>query len=365
MAATERRATMADEISYNMIERANLELDFFPVDQAEVILQVKGDTDPLTLQMIRDAVFPDFKASQKKINEYVKSLNGQIRSLSKNAMRLKGKKMVEGGNAKIESMLGDFKSDAQAAIVALEKEQKAKADKAEQSPSATEWAVSWTIAVLWSASKIPKALGELFEGDPVGMAAAAKDFIEALGDLKELFTKLSNQFETADTAKTKVQTQLKKMKTQKSISESDVKALEDSVDLFDAKVAGMEVQAKVLSKKINAAIASIPDEVNEKAIEDAQKTLQGNLEAIVDLSSAIKKAQAHLKTYRLKLGQARQAAKKESKSWLDLAGDALGWKDMLDVTSWTAAAKVIIEKKQEDAIDELMKEFGNVDNLIN
>ncbi len=102
---------MPNKFDFDFVLNKNIELKYFPVTQASVT-QVKsmGDDDPMTLQLMRDAVHPEFVKTQKKINEFIESRNTLISRLGFNERRQhKDVQLIDGGNQTIQKFLAEFK----------------------------------------------------------------------------------------------------------------------------------------------------------------------------------------------------------------------------------------------------------------
>jgi DNA repair exonuclease SbcCD ATPase subunit len=357
---------MANKFDIAFVESKNLGLKLFPVTQAVVTFTVTGADDSTTLQEMRDEVSKDFRKYQKQVNEFIKSRIGQIKALSRNKFKPEAPKLVSGGHATIQKFLAEFKKAADSSLEAYKRAQAKKMAKIEEAPSTAGFAISWTIGLAYQAHKLGSAVIEAMTATPVGIIAAVNDCKGALEEIGELFSKLGDQFKTADDAQGRVRSQLASLSKSKSVSESSVKALESAVDLFESKVLGMESKAKAASSKITRLMKSIPKDISPKIQTAAERVLSDNLDGIITLNAAIKKAEASLKNYRAKLGQARQAAKKSSgNSWIDLAGKALDYVKFLDVRSWSGAKDEIMDKHHGDEIDRIVKMLSDTKNLVN
>ena len=75
---------MAKKFDVAFVLPKNIDLKYFPVSQAHATFTVTGDDDPLTLQLMRDAIRPEFVTTQKKINDFIVSRNAQVMRLGFN-----------------------------------------------------------------------------------------------------------------------------------------------------------------------------------------------------------------------------------------------------------------------------------------
>src|SRR5690348_5092891 len=104
---------MPVHIKFAFVIPANLHLNYFKVPQATVEIAVEGAEDPLTHQRMRDVVRDDFLATQKKVNDFIKSSDLQIGRLGVNERKRQKAPLLKTGNESIELFLAEFKAKAE------------------------------------------------------------------------------------------------------------------------------------------------------------------------------------------------------------------------------------------------------------
>ncbi len=344
----------------------NLKLPHFPVNQCTATFQVKGDTDPLTLQEMRDAIFPEFQKTQTKVNQFIEAQNLKISKLSVNDRKAKKHlQLFEAGNKTIERLLAEFKTAADGQLEAYGRRQMAKAEKVASAPTNTQWGVKWLVSIGWSAYQGYKGVMDFASGEsPLKILDGIKGFIDAAKDILGLVQKLLDQRADEKTVNARIRAALKTLGSKKVFTEGDVKSLEDLVSLYEAKVLAMEMSGKSLSAKVASAVTAIPaDGITPEAAKQAEKALDEVLKELVKLQTAVKPAQEKLKKYKLTLGAAKQQAKKEPASWLTWAVKGYEFKEAGFLALDQKFAEMDWELA-EKGIDAVIKTFGDPGNVI-
>lgn len=359
---------MAKKFDVAFVLPKNIDLKYFPVSQAHATFTVTGDDDPLTLQLMRDAIRDDFIATQKKINDFIVSRNAQVMRLGFNERRQKkDAQLIDAGNQTIQKMLADFKKDADAALDDFARKEAVKAEKVANAPGTAGTALKWLISFGWTMYQGSKAVADMYGAEgPLKIYDGIKGFLDALNDLVGLLGKIQDYLADEKAANAKVRAMLKSIAGKKTFSEADAKALEEAVNLFETKVLGMEITAKSLSGKIARAVALVPDKGILPAVQsEAENKLDTLLKALVKLQTTLKPVQKKLHTYKLQLGAAKAHCKKEQPtSWASwLASKAYDFKDAA-WSAWEGQFEEAAQDLEEKVIDALIKKFSVPENVI-
>jgi len=359
---------MADRFDFDFVLNQNLGLKWFPVSQASVTFEVKGDDDPLTLQRMRDAVFPAFKVTQKKVNDLIRARAGQVAVLSLNARaRKEDARLIDAGNQQIQKYLDEFERSADALLDAFVLKEAKSAQKLADAPGVGTTTVQWLISFGWSAFQGGKAMADVYGGEsPVKILDGIKGFVDALKDIHGLLCFVADQFADEKTVRAKVKAGFKKLQSQRSFSESDVATVAGLVALYETKVLAIEKSAKGLSAKIAKAIGEMPTGgITQEARKEAEDRLDSQLEALVKLSTTLKRVDKALGTYRLNLGAAKAAAKKEAPpGWLAwLAEKGYDLKDIA-FDAWELNFAQAAMGLSEKALDALIKKWSVPENVV-
>lgn len=353
---------------FAFVQGRNLEQKWYPVQQATVEFELTGADDPLTLQRLRDAVAGPFAATQKKINEMIPSRAGQIAKLSLNARaRKEDVRLIDSGNQQIQRWLEDFKKEADGLLDHFAQQEKKKAERIEASATAGASTLKWVISVAWTAYQGVNAVKDIYEGEsPAKIYDGIKGFVDALTDLQQLAVYAQDQFADEKTVRAKVKAGFKKLQGQKSFTESDVATVTALVESYETKTLAIEKAARQMSAAITKAIAKLPaDGITPAARKEAERTLDEQLQAIVSLSTTLKRVDKQLTGFKLYLGRAKSAAKKDKpQGWLSWIG-SMGY-DLKDVAfdlyegNYAQAAKGLSEK----LIDKLIKTWSVPENVV-
>lgn len=359
---------MPDRFDFAFVQRENLGLRWFPVSQATVTFKVTGASDPLTLQRMRDAVSSDFKDTQKKVNDCIRSRAGQIRQLSLNARaRREDARLVDAGNQQIRRLLDEFKKAADARLAAFEAQEKKKAAKLAAVASPGTSAVKWLITLAWTTYQGASAVKDMYEGEsPVKILDGIKGFVDALKDVHALLVVARDQFSDEKTVRLRVKAALKKLQAQKGFTESDVAAVASLVSLYETKVLTIEKSAQRLSSAITQAIREMPSEgITRTARQEAEHALDEQLQALVRLSTTLKRVEKQLTRFKLNLGAAKQAARKEKpESWTQwLAAKGYELKDVA-FDAWELNFAQAAKGLSEKVIDALVKKWSVPENVF-
>ena len=359
---------MANKFDFAFVLSKNIDLKYFPVSQASVTFTVTGDDDPLTLQLMRDAAHGEFVKTQKKINDFIQSRNGEISRLGFNERRQhKDAQLIDGGNQSIQKFLADFKKDADGELAAFVRQQAAKAQKIAAAPGTGTTALKWVISFGWTMYQGAKAVADISGAEgPLKIYDGIKGFVDALNDLIGLIGKVQDYLANEKTVNAKVRATLKSLAGKKTFTEADAKAFEEAVQLYETKVLGMEMTAKSLSGKVTRAITLVPERgITPVARKDAEDKLDDLLKALVKLQTTIKPVEKKLLVFKLNAGAAKAHAKKEQpSSWASWAASkAYDFKDA-GWSAWEKDFEDVAQDLTEKGIDALIKKFSVPENVI-
>jgi hypothetical protein len=350
-----------DNIKFAFVLTENLNRKFFPVPQAIANISVEGAEDPLTHQRMGDAVSKDFTATQKKVNDFIKQRDLQISRLGVNERKRQKATLIKTGNDSIQSFLADFKHSADSKLETFTRKEKATAAKVEAATSHETWnSVRWVVSVSWTGVK---AIGGLVGTVTTGGTATPliiKEFVDNLLDLKKLFEDLGNHYMSLAQARKRVRDGLSGLKTRPRITASEVEAFANDVKLYEGKLLAIEVQARAISTKVNAAVSAMPKTgIKPEALHLAEQALDKSIRELIECSVSIKAAETYLTSLKKSLGTARASAK----------GDPA----LTSVKNWAVAAygkindfKDIVLSPTELAtwIDVAVKVFGDTSNVL-
>ena len=352
---------MPGNIKFACVQTENLNRKFFQVPQAIVEISVEGAADPLTHQRMRDAVSDEFTATQKKINDFIKARDLQVSRLGVNERKRQKANLIKTGNESIQRHLAEFKNHAEAGLAEFKRKEAAAAAKVETATRHENWqSVRWAVSVSWTGVK---AIGGLAGAVSTGGAATPlliKEFVVNLIDLKTLFDDLGDHYISLAQARKRVRDGLAGLKSKPRITSSDVEAFSTNAKLYEAKLLAIEVKARSISAKVNAALSAMPKAgIKPEATRLAEEALDKSIKELVECSVSIKAAETYLATMKKTLGAARASAKSDRaltavKNWAIAAyGKINDFKDIVlsptELATW---------------IDAAVKIFGDTRNVL-
>ncbi len=352
---------MPDDIKFAFVQTENLNRKFFKVPQATVAISVEGAEDPLTHQRMRDAVADDFKATQKKVNDFIRQRDLQISRLGVNERKRQKATLIKTGNDSIQRFLADFQKSAGATLAEFARERAERDAKVEEALRTENWRmVRWVFSVGWTGVKAIGGLVETVSSGGLTAPLAIKEFVDNLVDLKKLFDDLSDHYATLEQARARVKTSLASLKSKTRITNSDVDAFANELKLYEAKLLAIEVQARSISTKINAALAAMPKTgVKPEATKAAEDALDNSIKELIECSKSIKPAEVYLAAMKRNLAAARATAKSDPaltavKNWAIAAYSKIN--DFKDI--------VLNPRELVTWIDAAVKVFGDTRNLL-
>lgn len=199
-----------------------------------------------------------------------------------------------------------------------------------------------------------------------GQDRGHQGLVDGLNDLPQLAVYAQDPFADEKTVRATVKAGFKKLQGQKSFPESDMPTVTALVDTYETKTLAIEKAARQMSAGITKAISKIPaDGIKPAAREEAERTLDEQSQSMVSLSTTLKRLNKQLTSFKLCLGRARNAAKKdEPQGWLIWIGST-GY-DLKNVAfdlydgNYAQAAKGLSEK----LLDELIRTWSAPDNVV-
>ena len=352
---------MPDHIKFAFVLTENLNRPYFQVPQAIVQIAVEGAEDPLTHQRMRDVVSDEFAETQKKVNEFIHSRDLQISRLGVNERKRQKATLIKTGNDTIQRLLAEFKTEAETELEKFARREAASLEKVARAKQRENWlTVRWAISVTWTGVK---AIGGLVGTVTTGGGLAPlviKEFVDNLVDLKKLFDDLGEHYMSLAQARKRVRDGLSGLRTKPRLTKSDVEAFAGHLNLYEAKLLEIEIKARAISSRLNAALTAMPKAgLKPEALRLAEESLDKSIKELIECSVSIKAAEKYLGTLKKNLGQARAAAKSDPaltsvKNWAMTAYTKINdFKDILlsptELATW---------------IDAVIKIFGDTRNVL-
>lgn len=287
------------EISYNLINSHFIK-SYAWISQAEVVITVTGPTDPLSLQLMRDAVFPEVEPRMKKLNELLGKITDQFDVYARGKKRTGPvvtdskapqfvKDLLTRSQLLIKRTIDEFQPAVQKAVddfcVANEKdEEKLREFKENLTAKRTKATVNTT----WGLFDIAIGVGEVVAGGGatltgVGVVAGHIAFWKGCGDILkgtyELLGKVTDWWSGADGAAASLKKQLEKIQKtppNKKVSKSDLTQASKLLGELESYLLNAELTGKQLSRELDKLLkeaADCPDDEERKKLETGVQEL--------------------------------------------------------------------------------------------
>jgi hypothetical protein len=293
------------EISYYLINQPFIN-KYKWIKQAEVVISVSGPTDPLSLQLMRDAVLPEVETRMTRLNAMLAKITERYDEIQrKHEERRKKsqprdpravketKDLLAQSQTIVKKAVEDFRPVVQEAVKQFCRENKADELKLKEfKESLTTNQTKTVINTAWSVFDVGKGVSEIFGGTaaavtagPVGVAAGVALFWKGCFDTAkgalELCGKLSEWWTGAQGAAERLQAQLEKLKntsSSKEISKSDVTQVEKLLEDLESYILKAELTGKQLSRELQELL----NESDKCPDEDDRKKFEKSIEGLID-----------------------------------------------------------------------------------
>ncbi len=281
------------EISYNLINSRFIK-DYKWISQAEVVITVTGPTDPLSLQLMRDAVFPEVEPRMQRLNEMLGKITDQFDVYAKGKKR-NGVVQTDSNAPKfvkdlltrtqllVKKTIEDFQPAVQKAITEFcEANEKDEEKLREFKENLSKNRAKATVNTTWGLFDVGLGVSEIVGGSAatltgVGVVAGQIAFWKGCGDLVkgsyELWGKLTDWWSGAEGAAASLKKQLDKIQNtpkNKKISKSDLNQASKLLGELESYLLSAELTGKQLSRDLEKLLkeaADCPDDEEKKKLE--------------------------------------------------------------------------------------------------
>jgi hypothetical protein len=238
------------EISFALLESENLKTyGKLTIKQAEVIVEVTGDTDPSTLAKVREAVWEKYEPKRKNLNTALKLQRQKIEQALK-----AGKSQVE-LKKELQKKLGDavslLEKGMKKAIVADEALKNMVLRDGLKFGVRTTWAIG---NLIWDTTEAVVSVGAA--GTTLGVASlnAIRKCYAVYKDVQKILDEFANNSEEEGEHRKKLKAALKtilSIKKTAPIPSKDYTNLERLALSYPPKIAAVELSAKGLAKRLD------------------------------------------------------------------------------------------------------------------
>jgi hypothetical protein len=285
---------MPTSIAFSLILNPNLELKEIALEQTEVVIDVNGDTDPLTHDMVRNygPVNDCFQARRKNINDLI---TNSAKAIHNAKSKKQGETLLTEFNSKFKVQVSTFQTELQVRVEKFFKEDHQR--KIAYLAGKITFKIH-AIGALGKAGLFLISLVSFAQGEPTGdstqeILLSWKDLIDLVKEgaafatiLFNLWKELSGQEERLKTALANI----KKIKPPAPISESLADAVKIAIGAYNAKLLGIEMEAKQMAANLDKLLKKIDSGKweDEGTLKQVEIKIDKNLHEIIRLNEALK-----------------------------------------------------------------------------
>ena len=362
------------EISYSIVQNANLKKTPLYLEQIEAIIDIGGEKpDPLTLQQIRDepSLKDCYASRSKNINELIVKYAEAIKTA---ADEKTAQALVKAFNVKLKAETDRLQQELQTRSDAFVLKQK-------KAVNDLFWARARLLCrVVYSAAKLLKSGGEAFAkvaavvagpGAFIGVVAI-KSLVSAGADLKGAYDEIVSAMEGERSQHKKVLDAvkaLKAIKAPKLVPKGDVEKLEAMLGPYGVRMMAVDAAAKQAATTLDKFLTQLDKSKfrDEGAKQQIEKLVDKTIHEIIELSKNANEGRKLLQSARSKIVDVSKRIKEDPKSWWDYTGPL--WKafdyvfDMTESTLETSdlksafnACHAVFTDKIKDELKDAMAE---------
>ena len=330
------------EVSVGMILSDNLKLKFFKVKQQEIILAIEGDTDPNTLQKLRDFIVQSVTAHRTAINDFIKNKNEAVGKAQPN----KRNALLKEANTGLKALLEKAEAKMQASADKFYRADEALKNKYTTGRIKLVTRLLW-VPITWVADSIVEAVVGTVAG-PVGWLLTLKGIADKVKDVATLAGEIKSAYEAKQVDAEKLKTaiaDIRKIKPPATLTATQVDKLKIATKAFSARVLGLEMDVKKAATELDGLLKSLenaepPEGVSLKPVEDL---VTEQIENIQKLNEDIKEGKKLVQSATDVAKNAESKAEKDWKGYLGAVGKVYeavsSMSDFVsDITNWGKAA---------------------------
>jgi hypothetical protein len=259
---------MADNISFALLDSKHLNKPPLHLKQIEVAIAVSGPTDPLSLQMMRDAVEPLVKKNRDLIVRFVEGTIAKIGKLmdgdevSPNEVKSVNA-LIKILNEGLERIAATFEKDADKALTQFCEDNKDDTDKLEEFAKQYKGGhIVWKVETALSAVSAVSGAVAIAQGDYSGWAQLGKGAVDIGRDLWSLGGKMKAGWEGAGGAAKRLKTHLESLKNARAMTRAQATQAKELLDEMAEHLAKVEPLTRKAAVQLGATVEAV-DAVKE------------------------------------------------------------------------------------------------------
>lgn len=279
----------------------------------EIVIEINGDTDSLSLQMLYDTAQPVFLRERDALASVIDNL---LRDMGNTTNRAKKKKYLEKFTKNSQKRIAKMEASLQKCVGDFIQSYQDRAEEQEIGIFVSTW--KYVVRTTWSARKIAVGAAEVFAlgASGAGTAAGILKIVDLIRDIIALRSEISDSFKPEIVIRKELLGQLKKIKAlrnNRELKKSHVDTVEKTLKQYDFRLKTMEDFTRDLAKKVDVLMKTAPKLIqdNPAKMQKVEKAVDKVLKDITKLTKALKKGAKIRKNAAIQLGMAKKAAKKD------------------------------------------------------
>jgi seryl-tRNA synthetase len=294
-------------ITYALLSSQTLKLDVvkrLKIAPMEIEIELKGGfTDPSSLQIIRDAAAPVFKAHRDKLNDQVARLDAAL--------------AAESHPGKVKGLVDQFNSQIPAIAKKLEAATRKNVEAtietmAEGARAIEAKRVAFTVGFVWSALKLGKTALEYYAGgddeEAANHLAIAKDVYDSLKLLIKAVASLRDYIASESDVRAQIEDSRRRIKAAKGQPvQSLVDRLEMQLKSYAVKIAHLEKEARGVARELDSMLKQA-DKGGKGLKKKLAPPIDQAITQVIAINEGVSAAQKYLKSSTDALKDARKKA---------------------------------------------------------
>lgn len=314
---------MPEQITVAMIETKLLDLKTFPIKQQEVQLKIEGDTDPRTLQRLRDHILPSVQHHRKVVNEYIAKRAVEV---SKAKSKKEAEQLVKKGHEVLEQMLQTAVPKVQASAEKFFQTDNEAIEKYQYQQGRGR--IKFWALFSWAPVTIILSKTVFADNDPAGWLMDLKGAIDTIKDIGTFMLECKTAYEESNATLEQVISAIaviRKIKAPKKVEAGDIDKLKLKTKGYSARLLGLEMEAKKAAKLLDEILKSQEKlkGAPKSVLEQMEQNVSNQLDIVHQLNDTIEHGKKVLQSANDHIKNAEKRLKTETDwtGWLGLLGN--------------------------------------------
>jgi hypothetical protein len=306
-------------ITVAMINSDCLNLKYFPVQQQEIELAIEGDTDPNTLQKLRDHISASVQHHRGVINKFIKD---KAEEISKQKAKKQAEELTKKYSAELEKVLRSAAPKVQASASKFFLANNAIAAQIQLGTYKYTVKVLWTPVTMYLGLKL---FGAGVATGGAGWVLAAKFWVDTIKDVGLWGKGIYDAYAAARVDLKQLQTAIdtiRKIKPPKKIENTHIDTLKIKAKAYSARILGFEMEAKEAAKHLDN-LLNQQEKVKDAPKEAADKMaeiVKAQIKMVKNVNKMVEEGKRKVTSANDHATNAEKRAKNEWTTWLPALG---------------------------------------------